>query len=151
MIVPLHEDRHFGVEGAHIRVEEIVLVRGAELVERLGDFCLLGDGEVLPDLAVRQFHLCWNHAVGIDGIAGMQQEIRPVLGHGGEGDHAAIVGIDAPALARDIAAPDETDIAPVGRRGAEAADHRLAGDVGMREVAEPDPIENVLPGGKIFH
>ena len=73
-----------------------------------------------------------------------------MLAHGGEGEHAAIVGIDAPALSGDVAAPDETDVAPVGGRGAEAADHRLARNIGMREVAEFDAIEYVLPGGKIF-
>ena len=89
-------------------------------------------------------------AVGIDGVAGMQQEIRAMLAHGGEGEHAAVVGIDAPALSGDVAAPDETDVAAIGRRGAEAADHRLALDVGMREVAEADAIEDVLPGGQVF-
>ena len=150
VVVPLHEDRHLGVEGAHVVVEEIILVRRAEFVERLGDLCLLGNRDVLPDLAVGELHLGGDDAVGIDGVAGMQQEIRPVLLHGGESDHAAIVGIDAPALARDIAAPDKADIAPVGRRGAEAADHGLARNVGMRKVAKPDPIEDVLSGGKIF-
>ena len=80
----------------------------------------------------------------------MQQEIRAVLAHGGEGEHAAVVRIDAPALSGDVAAPDEADVAPVAGRGAEAADHRLARDAGMREVAKPDPIENVLPGRQIF-
>ena len=86
VVVPLHEDRHLGVEGAHIVVEEIVLMRCAEFVERLGDLGLLRDRDVLPDLAVGQFHLGGNDAVGIDGVAGMEQEIRPVLAHGGEGD-----------------------------------------------------------------
>ena len=72
------------------------------------------------------------------------------LAHGGEGDHAAVVGIDAPALARDIATPDEADVAPVAGRGAEAADHGLARHVGVRQVAELDPIEDVLSGGEIF-
>src|SRR5450755_4033370 len=80
----------------------------------------------------------------------MEQEIRSVLAHGGVGQHAAVIGIDAPALPGDIAAPDETDIAPVGRRGAEAADHRFARYVGMRQVAELDPIKNVLSGREIF-
>ena len=56
VVVPLHEDRHFGVEGAHIVVEKIILMRCAEFVERLRDFCFLRDGDVLPDLVVRQLH-----------------------------------------------------------------------------------------------
>ena len=73
-----------------------------------------------------------------------------MLAHGGEGEHAAIVGIDTPALPGDIAAPDETDIAPIRRRGAEAADHRLADDVGMRQIAKFDAIEDILARGEIF-
>src|ERR1700675_2765335 len=80
----------------------------------------------------------------------MQQEIRPVLLHGGEGEHAAVVGIDAPTLSSDVAAPDKTDVAPAARRGAEAAYHRLARNVGMRQVAEPDAVKYILPGRKIF-
>jgi hypothetical protein len=80
----------------------------------------------------------------------MDQEIRIVLSHGGEGDHAAIVSIDTPALAGDIAAPDKGHIAAIRRRGAEAADHGLADDVGMREIAEFDAVEDVLPGRQII-
>ena len=80
----------------------------------------------------------------------MQQEIRPVLAHGGEGEHAAFVGIDAPALSGDVATPNKTDVAAVARRGAEAAHHRLAGNVGIGQVAEPDAVKYILPGGKIF-
>src|SRR6266404_2396203 len=101
-------------------------MRRAEFVERLGNFCFLRDRDVLPDLAVSELDLGGNGVIGIDGVAGMQEEIRPVLAHGGEGEHAAVVRIDAPALSSDVAAPDETDIAPVAGRGAEAADDRLA-------------------------
>src|SRR4029077_5341725 len=133
-----------------IVVEEIVLVRGAEFVERFGDLRFLRDGEVLPDLAVSELYFGRNDAVGIDGVAGMQQEIWAVLAHGGEGEHAAIIGIDAPALAGDIATPDKTDIAAIAGRGTEAADHRLAHDVDMREVAEADTVENILTRGQVF-
>jgi hypothetical protein len=80
----------------------------------------------------------------------MQEEVRLVLLHGGKSEHAAVVGIDAPALAGDIAAPDKADIALVGRRGAEAADHGLAHGVNMREVAKPGAIKDVLPGRQLF-
>ena len=151
VIVPLHEDRHLGIEGADIVVGEIVFVRGAVLVQRLGDLGLLGDGDVLPDLAVGELDLGGDHAVGVDGVAGMQQEIRPVFAHGCEGDHAAVIGIDAPALSGDVAAPDEADVAAVGRRGAEAADHRLAFDRRVGEIAEADAVEDVLSARKIVH
>ena len=125
-------------------------MRRAEFVERLGDLGLFRNRDVLPDLAVGQFHFSGKGAVGIDGVARMQQEVRPVLAHGREGNHAAVVGIDAPALPRDIAAPDKTDVAPVARRGPEAADRRLAGNFGMRQVAKSDAIKNILPRGQIF-
>jgi len=80
----------------------------------------------------------------------MQEEIRPVFPHGGEGEHAAIVGVDAPALAGDVAAPDKADVTSVAGRGAEAADHGLPDDIGMGEVAEADSIEDVLPRGQVF-
>src|SRR4051794_2105710 len=101
-------------------------MRGAEFVQRFGDLCLLLDGDVLPDLAVRQVDLALDRAVGIDAVAGMQQEVRPVLSHGLEGEHAAFVRVDAPALSCDVAAPDKADIALVRWRGAEAAGNRFA-------------------------
>jgi hypothetical protein len=131
-------------------VHEIVFVGRAEFVERLGHLGFLGDGDVLPDLAVGKLHLGLDWAVGIDAVARMQQEIRAMLAHGGKGEHAAVVRIDAPALARDVAAPDETDVATIGRRGAETANHCLALDVDMRQVAEADAVENVLAGGQVF-
>ena len=150
MVVPLHDDRHLGVEGAQMFVHEIVFVRGAELVERLGDFCLLGDGYILPDPAAGKGHFVLDRSVGIDGIAGVQQEIRTIFAHGGEGEHAAVIGVDAPALSGDVATPDETDVAATGRRGAEAPEHRLARDIDIREIAKPDAVEDFLPRGQVL-
>src|SRR3989442_11609533 len=111
MVVPLHEDRHLGVEGAHMFVHEIVFMRGAELVERLGDLCLFRDRYILPDLAVGERHLALDTSVRIDRVAGVQQKIWAMLAHGGEGKHAAVVWVDGPALSGDVTTPDETDIA----------------------------------------
>jgi hypothetical protein len=52
----LHEDRHLGIEGADIIVEEVVLVRGTEFIERLGDLGFLRNGDVLPELAIRKLY-----------------------------------------------------------------------------------------------
>ena len=150
MIVPLYEDRYFGVEGAQIIIQEIVFVRGAELVESFGDLGLFWNRDVFPSLVIRQFYLGGDNAVGIDRIAGVEQEIGTMLAHGGEGKHAAIVRIDTPALPGNVAAPDKTDVAPVARGGSEATDHWLARKVDVREVAEFDAVENVLPRGQIF-
>ena len=73
-----------------------------------------------------------------------------MLAHGGEGEHAAIVRVDAPALSGNVAAPDETDVAAIGWRGAEPSDHRLAFDADMREVAKPDAVEDLLPGRQVL-
>src|SRR5947209_15105591 len=149
MVVPLDEDRHLGVEGTHMIIKEIVFVRGAELIESFGDLGLLRNGDVLPDLVVRQLHLCGDDAVGINGIAGMEQEVRAVLAHGGESKHAAIIGIDTPALSGNVAAPDEADVAPVARSSSNTPAYRSARNDGVREIAEPDAIENILPGWQI--
>ena len=59
--------------------------------------------------------------------------------------HAAEVGVDAVALARGVARPDEAHVARVGRRGAKVARHRL----GQRTAGEVFPhhaVEDVLAG-----
>ena len=60
------------------------------------------------------------------------------------------VFVDAPALTGGVARPDERDRAPVGRRGAETADHRLALDGRRREILEADAVEDVLAGRQTF-
>ena len=54
-------------------------------------------------------------------------------------------GIDAPALPRGIAGPDERDRAPRRGRGAEMPDLRLACDAALADVVEAHAIENILP------
>ncbi len=73
-----------------------------------------------------------------------------MLAHGGEGEHAAVIRIDAPALSGDVAAPDEADVAAISRRGPEPPDHRLALDIGVGEIAKADAVENVLSRGQVF-
>jgi len=80
----------------------------------------------------------------------MQQEIRTMLAHGGEGEHAAVVGVDAPALSGDVAAPDEADVAPVARCRAKTPDHGFACDIDVGEIAKADAVKDVLPGRQIF-
>jgi hypothetical protein len=122
----------------------------AEFIERLGDLGFFRNRDVFPDFSVSQLNLGGNDAIGIDAVARMQQEIRPVLAHGGEGEHAAVVGIDAPALSGNVAAPHETDVAPVARRGAESPDRRLADNARMRQVAKTDAVEDVLTRGQVL-
>src|SRR4029453_10820860 len=108
-----------------------------ELVERLGDLRLFRNSYILPDLAVGKRHFAPDRSVGIDGVAGVQQKIRSMPAHGGEGEHAAVIRVDAPALSGDVASPDEADVAPIGRRGAKAPEPRLPPDVFSPQLAKP--------------
>src|SRR6201999_1277756 len=100
----------------------------AEFAERLGRLRLVLGDDVLPDFAVRHLLFGLDRAVGVDVVAAVDEEIGAVLAHGFVGAHAAARFIDAPALADGVARPDEADGTAVGRRGAEAADLRLAHD-----------------------
>ena len=74
----------------------------------------------------------------------MDEEIRIMPRHGGIGFHAAIVGIDAPALAGRIARPDEADGAAACGRGAETANDVRAHDIGLGKVGEGHAVEDCL-------
>jgi hypothetical protein len=132
---------------ASIPVHEIVFVVAAELGERLRRLGLVLGDHVLPDLAVSHLHLGDDRAIGVNIVAAMDEEIRAVAQHGRVGAHAAACLVDAPALAGGITRPDERDGAPVGRRAAKPARHRLADDGRGRKVLEADAIEDVLPCG----
>jgi len=73
----------------------------------------------------------------------MDEEIRPAGEHRRVGAHAAARLVDAPALAGGVARPDERERAPLGRRGAEVSDRRLAEDRRRGEILELDAIEDV--------
>ena len=120
------------------------------LGQGLGDLGLLVDHQVLPLGAVGQVDLGLQRAVGIDGVAAMDEEIGLVLEHGGVGLHAAAALVDAPALPRGVAGPGEGDIAQIGGRGAEAAAHRLRHRVDVGEIGEGHAIEDVLAGRQIL-
>ncbi len=130
VIVPLRDDRNFAIEGEHIPVEQIVFVVAAKLGQRLGRLRLILADEVFPDLAIRHLLLGRDRAVGIDVVAVVDEKIGPIAKHGGIGAHAAATFVDPPTLAGGIARPYERQRAPVCRRGAKAADLRLAHDGG---------------------
>ena len=64
-----------GVEPAHVLVEQVVTVIAAELVERLRDLALLWRHHVPPHAAIVQLHLRRERRVGIDGVAGMDEDV----------------------------------------------------------------------------
>ena len=150
MVVPLHDDRHLGIEGAQMLVEEIVFVGGAEFVERLGDLCLFRDGDVLPDLAVGQRHLGLDRAVGID----VSPECRKKSGR----CLRMVAKVNMPPSSGLMPQPCPATSPPqtklTSRRSAGAVRKRpMTGSLrisGVGEIAEFDAIEDVLPRGEVF-
>src|SRR5262249_4013574 len=136
MVVPLREHRHLGVEGAEVIVEPVVSVVAAKLRQAVRDRGFLFGDNVAPDFAVWKPLRGRYRAIRIDVVAGMDEEVRTIVEHGAIGPISAAADIDAPALARGIAGPDERDRRLVGRRGAEAPDPALSGDAGA-DVFEP--------------
>ena len=126
VVVPLRQHRHLRVEGAQIVVEQVVFVIATELLEAVRDHGFFLGYDVPPDAAIRQFQLRRHRTIGVDVIAGVDEEIRTVVEHGFVGPHAAARGIDAPALPRGIARPDKRYRASVRRRGPEMSDLRFA-------------------------
>src|SRR5438309_9931195 len=143
MIVPLRKHRHVSMEGTKILVEQTVFVVAAKLREAVRDDGFFLSHDVAPHLAVRQLQLTLDRAIGIDVIAAMDEEVRAVVQHGAVGAISPARGIDAPALPCGIAGPEKRNVAPLGRRGAEAPDLHFTGMAGVKAL-EANAIENLL-------
>ncbi len=143
MIVPLPDLRHLGIEAAHVFVEQVVAVVAAIFIEGLRDFALGFGGDIAPDAAVFNSQLRGHRAVGVDGVAAVNKEVRQTQAHGFVDAHAADVRVDAEALADGIAAPHKTNVAALLRHAAQVAEPRLAGDAGLG-VFKVHAIENRL-------
>ena len=145
MIVPLVEGWADGAKREHVLVHHVVFPLVAILFERLGHLALAVDhDDVLPLATAGQFDFVLHCAIGIDRVAGMQEEVGRVLGDGRIGLHAGLV--DAPALAGGVARPGEAHVALRGRRGAETADDRLGDGVDVGKVGSSHAVEDVLVG-----
>ncbi len=149
VIVPLREHCHLRVEGAQVLVEQVVFIVAAKLCDAVCDLGFLRRHDIAPNVAVRQLQFRRHRAVGVDVIAGMNEEVRTVFQHGPVGAHAAAGGIDAPALACGIAGPDERNLVMHRGRGAEMTDLGFAGEA-TRAIRETQAIEDILSWGKIF-
>ena len=156
VVVPLRVHRHGRVERPQVLVQEVVGVVHAEFAQGLGHLLLLGDGEVAPGLAVRPgpgaavlvARLGVDRPVGVDRVARVDEEVGLGLPHGLVDPHAAEVRIDPPALPGRVARPDEAHVA-LGRRWRdEAAAHRLAGPLEIRQVEKVDLVEDALARGQ---
>ena len=150
VIIPLREDRHFGIESSHVLVEQVVLVVAAELGERLRGLGLFLEHDVFPYLAVRHFLLGKDRTIGVNGVAVVEEKIGAGAEHGRIRAHAAARFVDAPALTGGIARPHERDRAQVARRGTKATDHRFAGDRRRCKVLEANAVEDILSGRQAF-
>lgn len=145
VVVPLDDRRHLRVEAAQVLVEEVVAERAAELGQRLGDLGLLLGRDVPPHAAVRQRDAGQDRAVGVDVVAAAQEEV------GVQGAHvlvhaiAAELRVDAPALARDVARPQEAHpVAAADGGGAERAGDGFARAAGVVGVGEHHAVVDLL-------
>src|SRR5258708_3005767 len=115
------------VEAPQLIVEEIVFIIAAKLRQAVRDDGFLFGDDIVPDFAIRQFQFTGDGTVGVDVIAGMNEEIRTVFEHGAVAAHAAAAGIDTPALACGIARPDKRYRTFVRWRGPEMPDLGFTG------------------------
>jgi hypothetical protein len=107
MVVPLGDHGHVGIHRADVGVQHVVSVASTELVQGLGHLVNAVRDEVAPDLAILFGDAFRDGSVGVDGVAGVDEEIRLGGMHGCIAAHSADLLIDAPALARCISGPDE--------------------------------------------
>ena len=145
MVVPLPDLRHLGVEAAQVFVHQVVAVVAPVFVEGLGHFALGLGGEVAPDAPVFHGQLRRHRAVGVDGVAAVDKEVRQAQAHCLVDAHAADIRVDAEALPYRVAAPDKTDVPALRRRTAQMAEPGLAGRAGLG-ILEGHPIEDRLVG-----
>ncbi len=103
VVVPLVIDRDQAVEFANVFIKHVVFIIAAKLGNGFGDLAGILGRDVFPDIAIGHFCLCGERAIGIDGIAGMDEEVRVMLGDRGIGFHAAAILVNAPALPGGIA------------------------------------------------
>ena len=145
VVVPLEECRAKRVHRLHMFVHQIVFPLTPELGQRFGHLALfLDQGGVLPDHRAVLFDLVLHRAIGIDRIAGMDEEIGPMLSHGGIGAHTLVV--DTPTLTGGIARPRKPNVAPRGRCCTEAADDGLGHGADIVQVGGDKAIEYLLIG-----
>ena len=150
VIVPLRKDRHFGIEIPQVRVEEVVFVVAAIVVEVCCNLALFFGDDISPCLAIWQRLLSRYCAVRVNAVTAMDKKVRPIVQHRPVCAHAAARKIDTPALARGVARPHERNRASISRRSPKASDTRLTDSLGRPQILESQPIENVLSGRQVF-
>lgn len=104
MVVPLPDLRHFGVEAADVFVYQVVAIVAAIVVEGLRNLALGFSGDIAPHPTALGGQLRRHRAVGVDGVAAVDKEVRQTHAHGFIDAHAADIGVDAEALADGVAA-----------------------------------------------
>ncbi|GEK73421.1 hypothetical protein HHA04nite_19650 [Halomonas halophila] len=151
VVVPLGQHRHLGVEAPHVGVQQVVGVLAAEFLQGLGHLELLRRHPVAPQAAVGELDALLQRAVGVDGVAGVDEEVGALVEHGGVGGHAAARLVDAPALAHGVAGPHEAHVAWRLRRQAQPAGDRFADRTVVAQGGEAHPVVHLVhaaePGG----
>ncbi|MNP05949.1 hypothetical protein D3C76_979140 [compost metagenome] len=147
MVIPLPDLRDLGVKAADMFIHQVVTVIATKIVEAFGDLALRLAGDVAPHPAALGGELRRYGAVGVDGVAAVDKEVRQAQAHGFVDAHAADVRVDTVALAGGVAAPDEANIAAGLGHAAQVAEPGFAGDAALG-VFELHAIENRLVGGQ---
>ena len=148
VVVPLPDLGDLAAQGAHVGVHEVVAVAAPEFVQRLGHLGDLGRDQVLPQRAVAQLHLRGDGAVGIDGVAAVQEHVGVGPAHGLVDAHAAKGLVDAEALACGVAAPHQAQRPRGGharrQRRAKVPLHGGRAHIGAGKVLQHHAVEDVL-------
>ena len=148
MVVPDHELRERRVEAADVVVEQVVAIVAPELGERLGHLALLFGHQVPPHAPIVEPDLGDERVVGVDRVAGVDEDVGAGLAHRVVEPHPAHPRIDAPALPDGIGAPRDRHVAKraARRRRGERPRHRLARDAQILQALERGPVEDALAG-----
>lgn len=144
MVVPLVDLGHAGGEGAQVLVEQVVGELASVLVERLSDLQLLRGDHVAPGAPAWQRDGLLQRPVGVDGVTAAHEEVGLQGLHRREDAVAAELGVDAPALPGEVAAPGERHVAPAARGGAQRPVERLAEQARLVEVFQRHAVEGLL-------
>ena len=139
VVVPLVDLRHGGRERAEGLVLQVVRVLAAVLVERLRDDRLRRRDEVVPGAAARQRDGGGERHVRVDRVAAEEEEVAADRGHRAEDAVAARSRVDAPALASEVAAPEERHAPRVRRGRPDRPLRRLRHDARCVQVLEAHP------------
>ena len=146
VVVPEDHLRDLGLEAAHVRVEAVVEVVPAELVEGLGHLRLGRGHEVAPHAAVVEHDLGREGIVPVDRVPQVHEEVRAGDAHRLVGGEPTPRLVDAPALPAGVGGEGEAHVGLPGRGRAERARHGQAPGARVAQVLEEHAVDDALAG-----